>query len=86
MASRNRYDVILLDMRMPRMDGLDAARRIRSLPGGRDIVILALTANVFPENRRQCLDAGMDELIPKAARAEAPFAAILKALLRRDRR
>jgi CheY-like chemotaxis protein len=85
MASRNRYDVILLDMRMPRMDGLDAARRIRNLPGGRDVVILALTANVFPENRRQCLEAGMDDLIPKAARAEAPFAAILAALVRRNR-
>jgi PAS domain S-box-containing protein len=83
-ASRNRYDVILLDMRMPRMDGLEAARRIRALPGGGDILILALTANVFPENKRQCLDAGMDDLIPKAAKAEAPFAAILQGMQRKS--
>ncbi|HEX8988588.1 MAG TPA: ATP-binding protein [Rhodocyclaceae bacterium] len=83
LASLRRYDVILLDMRMPRMDGLEAARRIRLLPGGTEPLILALTANVFPENRRQCLDAGMDGLIPKAARAEAPFAAILEGLRRK---
>jgi CheY-like chemotaxis protein len=85
MAGRSRYDIILLDMRMPRLDGLEAARRIRKQPGGADILILALTANVFPENRRQCLDAGMDDLIPKAAKAEAPFAAILKGLRQRAR-
>jgi two-component system sensor histidine kinase/response regulator len=85
LAARNRYDVILLDMRMPRMDGLEAARRIRALPGGKEAVILALTANVFPENRRDCIEAGMDELIPKAVKAEAPFAAILDALRRKGR-
>ncbi len=85
LASRNRYDIILLDMRMPRMDGIEAARRIRELPGGKEPLILALTANVFPENRRQCLEAGMDDLIPKAAKAEAPFAAILEGLRRKAR-
>jgi PAS domain S-box-containing protein len=83
LARRNRYDVILLDMRMPRMDGVEAAKQIRALPDGANPLILALTANVFPENRRQCLEAGMDDLIPKATHAEAPFAAILKGLLRR---
>lgn len=85
LATRNRYDLILLDLRMPRVDGLEAARRIRRLPGGRDAVILALTANVFPENTRQCLDAGMDDLIPKATHAEAPFAVILKWLQQKRR-
>ncbi|MGE5465973.1 MAG: ATP-binding protein [Ignavibacteria bacterium] len=85
-ASRERYDVILLDMRMPRMDGLEAARRIRQLPGGGDVLILALTANTFPENREQCIAAGMDDLIPKAAHAEAPFAVILRWLRRKPRR
>jgi CheY-like chemotaxis protein len=47
------------------------------LPGGTDCLILALTANVFPENKAECLAAGMDDLIPKAGNAEAPFAAIL---------
>jgi len=84
LASANDYDVILMDMRMPRMDGLEATRRIRALPGGERIVILALTANVFPENRSQCLEAGMNGLIPKATGAEAPFAAILQSLSSRE--
>ncbi|HEX8963142.1 MAG TPA: ATP-binding protein, partial [Rhodocyclaceae bacterium] len=83
LAGRQRYDVILLDMRMPGMDGLEAARRIRKLPGGNDALILALTANTFPENRAQCVEAGMDDLIPKAASAEAPFAVILEWLRRK---
>jgi signal transduction histidine kinase/ActR/RegA family two-component response regulator len=83
LASRRSYDVILMDMRMPRMDGLDATRRIRKLPGGKDIVILALTANVFPENRAECIEAGMNDLIPKAASAEAPFTEILRCLTKR---
>ncbi len=85
LASRRPYDLILLDLRMPRLDGLEAAKRIRRLPGGRESVILALTANVFPENTRQCLEAGMDDLIPKGTRAEAPFAIILKWLRQRGR-
>ena len=85
LATRNPYGLILLDLRMPRMDGLEAAKRIRRLPGGRDTVILALTANVFPENTRQCLEAGMDDLIPKGTRAEAPFATILKWLRQKGR-
>ncbi|MDD5247576.1 MAG: ATP-binding protein [Rhodocyclaceae bacterium] len=83
LARRNAYDVILMDMRMPHMDGLEATRRIRRLPGGAQVLILALTANVFPENKAQCLEAGMNDLIPKATHAEAPFAAILKWLPRR---
>jgi CheY-like chemotaxis protein len=65
------------------MDGIEAARRIRRLPNGMDAVILAMTANVFPEQKAQCLAAGMNDVIAKAAGAEPPFALILKWLSRR---
>ncbi|MDK9726332.1 MAG: ATP-binding protein [Sterolibacteriaceae bacterium MAG5] len=78
LATRNRYDVILMDVQMPGMDGLEATRRIRELPNGRDAVILAMTANVFPEDRARCLAAGMNDFIPKANDPKAPFAIILK--------
>lgn len=60
------YDLALLDVRMPRMDGIEAARRIRALPGGRRrIPVLALTADVVPERRLACLEAGMDGVLAK---------------------
>jgi len=82
LATRQEYDVILMDMRMPHMDGLEATRRIRALQTGKHPLIFALTANVFPEDRARCIDAGMTDLIPKASSAEAPFAIILESLLR----
>jgi CheY-like chemotaxis protein len=78
MAGKQHYDLILMDMRMPRMDGLEATRRIRQLPGWDEIPIIAMTANVYPEDRARCLAAGMNDFIPKAVSAEAPFEILLK--------
>ena len=65
MAGATRYDLILMDIQMPVMDGHEASRRILALPECRETPIIALTANVLPENRTACLAAGMVDYLEK---------------------
>jgi CheY-like chemotaxis protein len=67
---RQPYDLILMDVEMPEMDGLEATRCIVSdVPRGRRPRIVAVTANAFKEDRQRCLDAGMDDYLAKPLNA-----------------
>ncbi|MEO6276239.1 response regulator [Roseateles sp.] len=70
------YALVLMDVQMPVMDGLDATRAIRRLPQGAELPILAMTANAFDEERQRCLDAGMDDHVAKPVVAEQLFATL----------
>ena len=65
LASRETWDVVFMDLRMPGIDGLEATRRIRRRLDGRPLRIVALTANAMSEDRDGCLAAGMDDFITK---------------------
>jgi PAS domain S-box-containing protein len=76
---RDRFDVVLMDMQMPRMDGLEAARRIRAMPGVRGTIpIVALTANALAGDAERCRAAGMNDHVPKPIVPEALAAALAR--------
>jgi signal transduction histidine kinase/ligand-binding sensor domain-containing protein len=81
MLQSNAYDLILMDVQMPVMDGYEATRAIRALPSIKALTpILAMTANVLQAEVQQCMDAGMDGFIPKPFKQEELVQAIRNAV------
>jgi signal transduction histidine kinase/DNA-binding response OmpR family regulator len=80
-ASSTKYDLILMDIHMPNMNGIEAAKAIRALAGPLGSVpIVALSASALPEERELCLKAGMNDFVPKPYRGDLLRAAIARAL------
>jgi len=80
MASATPYALILMDVQMPGLDGLEATRRIRRLPQHSGTPIVAMTANAFAEDRQQCLDAGMSDFLSKPFEPDALYTVLWRHL------
>jgi CheY-like chemotaxis protein len=82
LAQKNRYAAILMDMQMPKLNGLEATWEIRRLLGNRDTPIIAMTANAFAEDKAKCMTAGMNDFLIKPFSPDELFAVLLRALQR----
>jgi CheY-like chemotaxis protein len=78
LAEKNGYALILMDMQMPNLNGVDATKTIRALPGYAHTPILAMTANAFNEDRLACINAGMNDHIAKPVDPDHLYETLLK--------
>ena len=82
--SNHEYDLILMDIQMPIMDGFEATQKIREMPNGSEIPILAFTANAFSQEKERCIEAGMDGVVTKPIERARLFDALGTYRLGRD--
>jgi signal transduction histidine kinase/ActR/RegA family two-component response regulator len=83
-VQQGRYDIVLMDMQMPEMDGLHATQAIRALGGQEELVIIAMTANAFADDRVLCLEAGMNDFVAKPFKPENLFEKLVQWLQPRN--
>ena len=84
MTRQNRYALIMMDIQMPNLNGIDATLVIRRMPEHAKIPILAMTANAYDEDRKACIEAGMNDHLSKPVDPEALFKTLLKWLGRQE--
>jgi PAS domain S-box-containing protein len=84
LVNRNNYDIILMDMQMPVMGGVEATRLIRQLPEYQRVPILAMTANAFSDDREACFDAGMNDFLTKPVVPTKLYESLLKWVAKRN--
>jgi PAS domain S-box-containing protein len=78
LLANERFDIVLMDVQMPVMDGFEATRRIRATPALASQCIIAMTANAMAEDRRRCVDAGMDDFETKPIDADHLYQTLVK--------
>ncbi|MBR9979559.1 MAG: response regulator [Desulfatitalea sp.] len=79
-VSNERFDAVLMDIQMPKMNGYEATRRIRQLPKGASIPIVAMTAHAMKGDEEKCLEAGMDGYVSKPVNQDRLFATLWRLL------
>ncbi len=79
-AKSQAYAIVVMDMQMPKMGGLEATRHIRAMSGGEQVPIVMMTGNAFEHIRTECLEAGVSDFITKPVEPEDLFAVILRRL------
>jgi signal transduction histidine kinase len=84
-AQNNTYVVIFMDMQMPNVDGLDATRMIRTIPGYQKTPIIAITGNAFADDKSRCLNAGMNDFLTKPIYPKLLYSTLLMWLNRQAR-
>jgi len=77
-AQNQAYALVVMDMQMPKMGGLQATRHIRAMTGGKQVPIIMLTGNAFEQTRAECLEAGISDFMTKPVEPEDLFALIVK--------
>jgi len=80
LVQKNDYALILMDLQMPNLGGLEATQRIRLLPSYREIPIIAMTANAFVEDKTLCIEAGMNDFITKPVEPEVLYETLVRCL------